>query len=54
MKTPGQIAYEAYYKESDGKSLISGEPLPLWDALRGNIRDAWNAAALAVLVRYDK
>jgi hypothetical protein len=48
MKTPGQIAYEAYCRYSDGKSLISGAILPAWDVLSENIRCAWQAAALAV------
>ena len=45
---PGEIAYEAYYSKTDGKSLISGARLPLWRDLRSDIQDAWRAAALAV------
>lgn len=48
MTTPGQIAYEAYFKYSDGKSLISGAPLPTWDGQRREIQLAWEAAAAAV------
>lgn len=48
IKTIGQIAYEAYAAHSGGCSLISGEPLPSWDEQREDIRDAWQAAALAV------
>ncbi len=49
MKTFGQIAYEAYYKSSGGKSLVSGVPLPAWEAQSARIRLAWEAAAQAVI-----
>jgi hypothetical protein len=45
----GKTAYEAYRKHSDGKSLVTGKPIPEWDELHGAIKDAWNAAARAVL-----
>ena len=45
----GQIAYEAYCKQSDNKSLISGAELPKWNDLKEEIQDAWIAAADAVL-----
>lgn len=48
----GRVAYEAYCKASGGKSLVSGAPLPAWDALCQEIRDAWDAAADAVIDRY--
>lgn len=48
MMELGQVAYEAYCKSSDGKSLISGAPLPTWDMLKPEIKTAWNAAAEAV------
>ena len=44
----GKIAYEAYCKTTDNKSLISGAELPAWEALDPKIQDAWTAAGLAV------
>jgi hypothetical protein len=46
--TLGQVAYEAYCRKSDWKSLISGQRLPLWKDLSDNIKEAWEAAALVV------
>ena len=46
--TLGQIAYDAYCKETDGKSLISGAQLPPWRDLDSRIQDAWHSAGLAV------
>jgi hypothetical protein len=48
MKTRGQVAYEAYCKYTEGKSLVTGVLLPLWDVQKEGIRQAWEAAALAV------
>jgi hypothetical protein len=48
-KSPGQVAYEAYLAKSDGRSLVSGAELPDWGLVPGDIRDAWEAAASAVL-----
>lgn len=44
----GKIAYEAYCKQTGGKSFAAGDPLPAWDGLRIDIREAWVAAADAV------
>lgn len=44
----GQIAYEAYYTYSDGRSLISGAALPTWADQASSIQEAWTAAANAV------
>jgi hypothetical protein len=49
LVTLGQIAYEAYFKFSDGKSLISGAPLPNWGAQADKIKQAWEAAAEAAV-----
>jgi hypothetical protein len=46
--TLGQIAFEAYSKFSDGKSLAQLLTLPEWKDLHQAIRDGWEAAALAV------
>lgn len=45
MVCPGQIAYDAYFRFSNGKSLISGAPLPTWNEQDQKIREAWNYAA---------
>ena len=45
----GQLAYEAYCKQTDNKSLVSGAELPAWVDLKLEIQDAWIAAADAVL-----
>lgn len=46
---PGQIAYEAYFQFSNGKSLVSGAPLPTWGEQAEKIRVAWNVAAQAAI-----
>lgn len=47
----GQEAYGAYRAWSGGVSLITGEPIPHWDALPAPIREAWGFAASAVASR---
>lgn len=48
MTSHGQIAYDAYRLHSGGKSLISGQPIPEWDALELVIQGAWEASGAAV------
>jgi len=48
QKSLGQLAYEAYFEFSNGKSLISGAPLPEFAAQREEVRGAWEAASEAV------
>lgn len=43
-----KIAYDAYCKSTGGVSLISGDKLPEFDALKDEIKQAWLAAANAV------
>ena len=50
----GEIAYVGYFKASDGKSLVSGAPLPAWDEQAPGIRQAWNLAAMAVVDRWSE
>jgi hypothetical protein len=50
----GRVAYEAYRKSSDGKSLVSGQALPEWDGLHERIKQAWEDAALSVLEAYEE
>lgn len=45
--TIGRPAYEAYKARAGGVSLVSGDPLPGWDALPERIREAWDAAGVA-------
>jgi len=44
----GKIAYEAYCKATDNKSLISGDELPAWEVLKPEIQNAWTQAGHAV------
>ena len=53
-KSFGQIAYEGYFDSCGGKSLISGAPLPMWDAQSGEIKIAWDRAAIAVISAYER
>lgn len=46
MSKVGKFNYEAYREFSDGKSLVSGEPIPAWDDLPQEIRSAWDWAAV--------
>ena len=48
MPDVAQIAYEAYGKSTGGKNFM-GDPMPAWDDLPSAIRQAWDAAAQAVL-----
>lgn len=48
ITTYGQVAYQAYCAASDGKSLISGAPLPQWHEQDERIRIAWNLAGSKV------
>lgn len=48
MKTLGQIAYEGYCEASEGKSLISGQPLPVWDSQGEEIKNAWQHVGACV------
>jgi hypothetical protein len=44
----GKIAYDAY-GDSRGWTVFNGAPMPTWEAQSQELRDAWNAAAQAVL-----
>jgi hypothetical protein len=47
--TLGQVAYEAYFNYTSGKSLVSGAKLPTWDELSPAIAAAWEAAGIATV-----
>lgn len=49
-----QIAYEAYCKFTDWKSLATGQDLPSWEKLPQNIKDAWCASTHTVLRRFHE
>jgi hypothetical protein len=48
-KSPGQVNFEGYAEQAENRSLVSGAELPVWDMLPGEIKDAWDAGAAAVL-----
>ena len=48
MPDLAKVAYDAYVKAAGGVSLVSGEPLPEFDQLPENIRQAWDASSQAV------
>lgn len=48
------VAYNAYRKQAGGKSLVSGDKLPVFDGLRQEIKDAWAAAAIALSLEADR
>lgn len=50
MKSLGQIAYEAYCIKVNGLSYNS-VVLPMWDCTTDGIRDAWQFAAQAVMLK---
>ena len=41
--------YENYCKYTGGKSAVTGDLLPSWDNLPGNIVNAWFAAANGIV-----
>lgn len=47
-KTPGRIAFEAY-NEAKGGLTHDGKPIPPWTDVGAAVREAWEAAAYAVL-----
>lgn len=49
--SPGRTAFEAYAERAGGRSLVTGQDIPPWDNTRQEVRDAWEAAAEAVLNR---
>ncbi len=56
MKSLGQIGYEAYCDQTEWKSAVSGADLPNWEAVKDEIKAAWEASAGAVskeVPRYD-
>lgn len=50
----GKIGYDAYCKQTGGVSLISGDKLPEFGALKPTIQAAWVAAYLAISLEEDR
>jgi hypothetical protein len=50
--SPGKLAYEAYGTQVEWKSY-HGEPLPTWQMLPADIKNAWESAADAVIMGVD-
>lgn len=50
----GKLAYMGYCEETGGVSLISGDKLPGFDALKPQIQDAWATAAMAVAKFFEQ
>ena len=49
----GATAYNGYRAHTNGKSLATGQDIPLWENLAPVIQAAWRAAAIAVLEESD-
>lgn len=47
------VAYDGYCLQTGYKSLVSGAALPAFDKLPDPIKDAWAAAAIAVMTRLE-
>lgn len=48
MKTPGQVAFEAY-NEAKGGVTWDGKPIPPWGEVGEEVQQAWKAAAEAAV-----
>lgn len=48
-----RIGYMAYREHTGGVSLVSGDPLPIWNDLPLNVQDAWKCAAEAIIFQND-
>jgi hypothetical protein len=48
VRTLGQIALEAYAEARRGVTF-DGRPIPVWAGIGDDVRNAWEAAALAVV-----
>ena len=48
----GQIGYEAYRLEAEGRSLATGVALPKWEVISQRIRIAWGRAAATILNQF--
>jgi len=48
LRDLARVAYNGYCSYTFGKSLITGENLPIWEDLREDIKSAWTEAMKAV------
>lgn len=53
QKSVGQVAYEAYFEVSDGRSLATGQTLPTWEETSDEIRTAWEEAGKAAVLQFS-
>lgn len=49
-----KLAYDAYCRQTGGESLATGDILPPFEVLREPIKEAWNAAAMALGLDSDQ
>lgn len=49
----GKVGYDAYCRQTGGKSLVTGDALPPFEALRQEIKDAWAAVGIALSLDSD-
>lgn len=54
IKSIAQILYEGYCNHTGWKSLASGQDLPQWDALREDIKKAWEASGVGLSTYIDE
>lgn len=52
-KTYGQIAFEAYC-ENRKNTTYDNKPIPSWDDLKPEIKEAWEVSAIKVIHNYCK
>lgn len=50
----GRHAYEAYFEYSDGKSLVSGAPLPDYEEQADAIKAAWAEVEMRLKKKYER
>lgn len=53
FRSPAQIGYDAYSLAAAGHSLVSGDPLPEWKNLPGDVQSAWGAAVDAIMAAHQ-
>jgi len=47
LQVLAKTGYEAYAEHQNWKAY-NGSPIPAWDAVRGDVKEAWEVAALAI------
>lgn len=49
----GRIGYKAYAESTGGKTF-DGRDMPSWEKLPPRVKDAWQAAAAAIVIAYEE